>query len=169
MEPATLPDIDGGGYRILWWVCWAAVRFMCTSLKLPAAGGTFSLGDRYTRISGVGTLVLTSQRLETSSVTVILSLQLVGQLGRHILTPTTTLLVGVWDGAAIANGGVLTSGDALYTIESGGSSSLGGETIGGMDLDGDGSPILLLLLLSAPPARLMLSGVEVAWMLQHRA
>ena len=46
--------------------------------------------------------------------------------------------VGVFDGATMLAGGAIGYSDAIYTIDSSNGTALGGETVGGVDFDGDG-------------------------------
>lgn len=163
MELATIPDIDGGGLSdLVVGVPGSGAVHVYLSETL-AAGGTFSLGDRYTRISGSGTFGVDISTIGDINGDGYAELAAGGSAWSTYIDTNDNAWVGVWDGAAIANGGVLTSGDALYTIESGGSSSLGGETIGGMDLDGDGIPdFIVASAVSSTGKVAMLSGAEVA-------
>ena len=71
--------------------------------------------------------------------------------------------VGVFDGATMLAGGAIGYSDALYTIDSSNGTALGGETVGGVDFDGDGLMDMAVAWgVNTTGKVAMVSGVDIA-------
>jgi hypothetical protein len=105
------------------------------------ANGSLALSDAHTSISGVGMAGFDVASLGDVNGDGIADVA----VGGSSPYASESAWVGVWDGNLVSQGGALNYNDALFAVATDSTgTSIGGETAGGEDFDGDGLPDMVV-------------------------